>query len=188
MIEQIEPEGLPRAMAGAAWVICACILAMAGCTRGDDAAQGAAAPVVTPAAGGLDGLRAQAQSLAGQLRALPASSAELDAQARSLVATALPVAGDIAREYPECVEHITLVLDGVALMDALSAAQLERTWYHDGSVPPAPVLCRHAQDLVVRPVRVVARLREGALTDSRDELLTDLDGLLEDIGAIERRR
>lgn len=188
MNTQDESGRLPHALVGVVLALFAGLLAVGGCTRGDEPAQGAAAQAEAHTAGGLEGLRAQTQSLVAQLRLPATSSTDLDAQARRLVAAALPVAGEIAREHAECVEHITLVLDGARLMDALSADQLERTWYHDGSVPPAPALCQHAQDLVVRPVRTVAGLREGDLTDNRDELVADLDALLEDIEAIERRR
>lgn len=177
-----------RYSTGRAPAVLACLLAIGACAPGNDAPRDSATPAETPAVDGLAGVRTQTQALVTMLGSPATASVNLDAQARSIVDAALPVAGEFAHQHAECVEHITLVLDGAALMDALNAEQLERSWYHDGSVPPAPAHCQHAQDLVVRPVRMVAQLRELELSEARAELLASLDALLEDVAALERLR
>ena len=179
-------DGLIRHPSAPALVVLACVLALGACTGGNESPQGSALPATPAPADGLAGVRIQTQALATTLRSPASGSGDLDARARQLVATALPVAGEFAHQHAECAEYITLVLDGAALLDALNAEQLERSWYHDGSVPPAPAHCQHAQDLVARPVRMVAQLREHELSEARGKLLASLDALLEDVAALER--
>jgi len=179
-------DGLFRFPYTAVLGVFACVLLIGGCTAGNEPPQDSAAPATPPPVDGLAGVRVQTQALITTLRSAAGTSVDLDAKSRQLVETALPVAGAFAHQHAECAEYITLALDGAALMDALSAEQLERSWYHDGSVPPAPAHCQHAQDLVVRPVRMVAQMRERALSETRAELLTSLDALLEDVAALER--
>lgn len=87
-----------------------------------------------------------------------ALAAPLDGLLRELLELAVPVLEQVTAAHPGCTEYFTLVLDARALVDALGPAELARAWVHDGSLPPTPARCQHAQDLLARPAQALSVL------------------------------
>jgi hypothetical protein len=152
------------------WAACA----LTACVKPEEGAHDVP-PLVT--------YRTQAESLQALLATSDVSNPRLEVAARGLVRAALPVLHDFAQAHPDCSDGLGLVVDAVELLDALSAAELERVWYHDGSMPPPPARCQHAQDLLIRPARLVVRLRKHET--AREALQALIAPLQEDIRVLE---
>ncbi len=133
------------------------------------------APTTTPLAAALaayaaraavlDGLLSEARGAQGSLDATHATA--LDGLLRELLELAVPVLEHVVVAHPGCSDHLTLVLDARGLVDALGPAELARVWVHDGSLPPAPARCQHAQDLLARPAQALAVLNARGGADAR---------------------
>lgn len=156
-------------------------------------------PAPPPQASDIEPLSAYAASAAAlradagapfQSPALPEGSSEariaqIEPLLRELLELGEPVLQEFAAQHPDCVDHFTLVLDARALVDALGPAELARVWVHDGSMPPPPARCQHAQDLVVRPALALAVLNTRGAA-GLERALDILRPLTADLAAVEQ--
>ena len=102
-----------------------------------------------------------------EARALVASlvsggAADVDGQARSLLALSRTILGEFAVAHPVCGPSFRAWFGLEDRLGAITSEELEREHHGDAKLPAAPPLCDHAKELFVRPAAMLVLRREGS--------------------------